>query len=148
MSKPSLLDQLLTATEMCGRLRERVYATEENHRNTEAELRDARNDVHNLEARIKDLESAKPPTQVTVPFRDSTEAPAPVEDSWVTVQCTLYTDRRIDMIKSVRILTGIGFKEAKDFVEGTPTRITREALNAMETRLFQISLPSAFIVIE
>lgn len=145
MSKPSLLDQLLTATEMCGRLRERVYTAEENHRNTEAELRDARNDIHNLEARIKDLESAKPPVQFTL--RVPTY-PDSASDSWVTVKCTCHTDRKIDMIKSVRILTGLGLKEAKDFVEGTPTRITQEALNTVRSAVFQVSLPSAFTVTE
>jgi large subunit ribosomal protein L7/L12 len=148
MSTPDLFERLLGTIEELGRLRERIYNEQVNHSETKSKLDEANHHIHNLEARIKDLESAKPPIQVTVPFRDSTEAPTPTEDSWVNVKCTCHTDRKIDMIKSVRILTGLGLKEAKDFVEGTPTRITREALNAMETRLFQISLPSVFTVVE
>jgi ribosomal protein L7/L12 len=146
MSKPSLLDQLLTATEMCGRLRERVYTAEENHRNTEAELRDAQNTIHNLEARIKDLESAKPPVQFTLQV--PTKASVSNEDSWVTVRMNYSGDRKIDCIKLIRIYTGLGLKETKDFVEGTPTKIHRDMFADLCGADFQTRFPSTLTVIE
>lgn len=146
MSKPDLFERLLGTTEELGRLRERVYNEQADHRETKSRLFDARNDIRNLEARIKDLESAKPPTQFTLQV--PTEAPVSLSDSWVTVKCTLHTDRKIDMIKSMRILTGLGLKEAKDFVEGTPTKIYRHMFTDLCGADFQERFPSTFTVVE
>src|SRR3989440_8589388 len=48
-------------------------------------------------------------------------AAAPVEEKTeFTVVLTAIGDKKIEVIKEVRALTGLGLKEAKDLVEGTP----------------------------
>src|SRR2546430_14464620 len=48
-------------------------------------------------------------------------AAAPAEEKTeVTVVLTALGDKKIEVIKEVRALTGLGLKEAKDLVEGTP----------------------------
>ena len=43
-----------------------------------------------------------------------------VEQSAFTVTLTSFGENKIGVIKAVRALTGLGLKEAKDFVEGAP----------------------------
>ncbi len=48
-------------------------------------------------------------------------AAAPVEEKTeFTVVLTAVGDKKIEVIKEVRALTGLGLKEAKDLVEGAP----------------------------
>jgi large subunit ribosomal protein L7/L12 len=48
-------------------------------------------------------------------------AAAPVEEKTeFTVVLASFGDKKIDVIKEVRALTGLGLKEAKDLVEGAP----------------------------
>ena len=47
-------------------------------------------------------------------------AEAVAEQSAFTVTLTSFGDNKISVIKAVRALTGLGLKEAKDFVEGVP----------------------------
>src|SRR5213078_2345491 len=48
-------------------------------------------------------------------------AAAPVEEKTeFTVVLTAIGDKKIEVIKEVRALTGLGLKEAKDLVEGAP----------------------------
>ncbi len=48
-------------------------------------------------------------------------AAAPVEEKTeFTVILAAFGDKKIDVIKEVRALTGLGLKEAKDLVEGAP----------------------------
>ena len=46
-------------------------------------------------------------------------APAEVTDEF-TVMLTAIGDKKINVIKAVREITGLGLKEAKDLVEGAP----------------------------
>jgi len=51
-------------------------------------------------------------------------AAAPVEEKTeFTVMLTAIGDKKIEVIKEVRALTGLGLKEAKDLVEGAPKPI-------------------------
>ena len=53
----------------------------------------------------------------------ATEA-APVEEQTVfDVMLTTIGEKKIQVIKVVRELTGLGLKEAKDLVEGTPNKV-------------------------
>lgn len=45
------------------------------------------------------------------------------EQTAFTVVLTAYGDKKINVIKEVRVLTGLGLKEAKDFVEGAPSDV-------------------------
>jgi large subunit ribosomal protein L7/L12 len=48
-------------------------------------------------------------------------AAAPVEEKTeFTVMLTSFGDKKIEVIKEVRAITGLGLKEAKDLVEGVP----------------------------
>ncbi len=51
----------------------------------------------------------------------TTEAAAPVqEQTEFTVVLTGFGDKKIQVIKEVRVVTGLGLKEAKDLVDGVP----------------------------
>ncbi len=41
---------------------------------------------------------------------------------------TSYGEKKINVIKEVRAITGLGLKEAKDLVEGTPSVVKEDAL--------------------
>ena len=47
-------------------------------------------------------------------------APAAEEKTEFTVVLTAVGDKKIEVIKEVRAVTGLGLKEAKDLVEGAP----------------------------
>ncbi len=47
-------------------------------------------------------------------------APAAEEQTEFTVVLAAAGDKKIDVIKEVRAITGLGLKEAKDLVEGAP----------------------------
>ena len=71
-------------------------------------------------------------------------AAAPVEEveeqTEFNVILTGAGDKKINVIKEVRALTGLGLKEAKDVVEGTPSTImeavTKEAAADAKAKLF------------
>jgi large subunit ribosomal protein L7/L12 len=51
-------------------------------------------------------------------------AAAPVEEKTeFTVILTAFGDKKIEVIKEVRAVTGLGLKEAKDLVEGAPKAV-------------------------
>ena len=50
-------------------------------------------------------------------------AAAAEEKTEFTVQLTAAGDKKIEVIKEVRAITGLGLKEAKDLVEGVPSKI-------------------------
>ncbi len=53
------------------------------------------------------------------------------EQTEFTVVLTGFGDKKINVIKEVRALTGLGLKEAKDFVEGAPNNV-KEAVSKEE----------------
>ncbi len=54
--------------------------------------------------------------------------PAAVEKTEFEVVLTAAGDSKINVIKEVRAITGLGLKEAKDLVEGAP-KVVKEGLN-------------------
>jgi large subunit ribosomal protein L7/L12 len=58
-------------------------------------------------------------------------APAAVEKDEFSVVLTAAGDKKIQVIKVVRELTGLGLKEAKDLVDGAPKAV-KEGLNKAE----------------
>jgi len=50
-------------------------------------------------------------------------APAAVEKTEFTVVLAAAGDKKINVIKEVRAITGLGLKEAKDLVEGAPKEV-------------------------
>ncbi|TMH52730.1 MAG: 50S ribosomal protein L7/L12, partial [Betaproteobacteria bacterium] len=55
-------------------------------------------------------------------------APAAEEQTEFTVVLTAFGDNKVNVIKAVRELTGLGLKEAKDLVDGAPKPV-KEGVN-------------------
>jgi large subunit ribosomal protein L7/L12 len=58
-------------------------------------------------------------------------APAAEEKTEFDVELTAAGDKKLNVIKVVRELTGLGLKEAKDVVEGAP-KVIKEAITKQE----------------
>ncbi|HEX4870833.1 MAG TPA: 50S ribosomal protein L7/L12 [Nevskiaceae bacterium] len=50
-------------------------------------------------------------------------APAAAEKTEFTVVMTAFGDNKVNVIKVIREITGLGLKEAKDMVEGVPATV-------------------------
>src|SRR5476649_676773 len=67
-------------------------------------------------------------------------AAAPVEEKTeFTVVLAAVGDKKIEVIKEVRALTGLGLKEAKDLVEGAPKPV-KEGVNKEEADKIKATL--------
>jgi len=67
-------------------------------------------------------------------------AAAPVEEKTeFTVVLAATGDKKIEVIKEVRALTGLGLKEAKDLVEGAPKTV-KEGVNKDEAQKIKATL--------
>jgi len=67
-------------------------------------------------------------------------AAAPAEEQTeFTVVLTAAGDKKIEVIKEVRALTGLGLKEAKDLVEGAPKTV-KEGANKDEANKIKTTL--------
>ena len=84
--------------------------------------------VLELSEMVKALEeefgvSAAAPMAVAAPAAGAAPAEAVEEQTAFDVMLTAFGDQKIQVIKVVRALTGLGLKEAKDVVEGAPSAI-------------------------
>ena len=66
-------------------------------------------------------------------------APAAEEKTEFTVVLTAVGDKKIEVIKEVRAITGLGLKEAKDLVEGAPKPV-KEGVNKDDAAKIQATL--------
>src|SRR5271169_5010362 len=73
-------------------------------------------------------------------------APA-VEKTEFTVVLTEAGDKKINVIKEIRAITGLGLKEAKDFVEGAPKTI-KEGATKQEAEAIKKQLEDAGAKVE
>lgn len=64
--------------------------------------------------------AAAPVAAVTMPAAGGAAAPAAEEQTEFDVILTGAGDKKINVIKVVREITGLGLKEAKDLVDGAP----------------------------
>ena len=75
-------------------------------------------------------------------------AAAPVEEKTeFTVVLVAAGDKKIEVIKEVRALTGLGLKEAKDLVEGAPKPV-KEGVNKDEAEKVKAQLEKAGAKVE
>jgi large subunit ribosomal protein L7/L12 len=75
-------------------------------------------------------------------------AAAPVEEKTeFTVVLTAAGDKKIEVIKEVRALTGLGLKEAKDLVEGAPKPV-KEGIAKDEAEKVKAQLEKAGAKVE
>ena len=84
--------------------------------------------VFELSEMVKALEeefgvSAAAPVAAAAPAAGAAPAEAPEEQTQFDVMLSEFGDQKIQVIKVVRALTGLGLKEAKDVVEGAPSAI-------------------------
>jgi large subunit ribosomal protein L7/L12 len=70
---------------------------------------------------------------------DGAPAEAAEEQTEFTIVLTAAGDKKINVIKEVRTITGLGLKEAKDLVEGAPkdlkTGVSKDDANAFKEKL-------------
>lgn len=66
-------------------------------------------------------------------------APAAEEKTEFTVVLAAIGEKKIEVIKEVRAITGLGLKEAKDLVEGAPKPV-KEAVNKDEAAKIKATL--------
>ena len=64
--------------------------------------------------------SAAAAVSVAAPAAGGAPAAAAEEQTEFTVMLTSFGDNKVNVIKAVRELTGLGLKEAKDLVDGAP----------------------------
>src|SRR6202162_5954417 len=74
-------------------------------------------------------------------------AAAAEEKTEFTVMLTAAGDKKIEVIKEVRALTGLGLKEAKDLVEGAPKAV-KEGVNKEEAEKIKTTLEKAGAKVE
>jgi large subunit ribosomal protein L7/L12 len=85
--------------------------------------------------------SAAAPVAVAAPG-GAAPAAAAEEKTEFTVQLTAAGDKKIEVIKEVRAITGLGLKEAKDLVEGAPKPV-KEGVNKADAEKFKAQLEKA-----
>jgi large subunit ribosomal protein L7/L12 len=95
-----------------------------------AELLDAISNMTVLElsALIKEMEekfgvSAAAAVAVAAPAAAGAAAPAVEEQTEFTVMLNACGESKVNVIKVVRAITGLGLKEAKDLVDGAPKAV-------------------------
>jgi large subunit ribosomal protein L7/L12 len=77
----------------------------------------------------------------------SAAAPAAEEKTEFTVVLAAAGEKKIEVIKEVRAITGLGLKEAKDLVEGAPKPV-KEGVNKDEAEKVKAQLEKAGAKVE
>jgi len=93
--------------------------------------------VLELSQLIKDMEekfgvSAAAAVAVAAPAAGGGAAPAAEEKTEFTVVLTAAGENKVNVIKAVREITGLGLKEAKDLVDGAPKPV-KEGINKADS---------------
>jgi large subunit ribosomal protein L7/L12 len=84
---------------------------------------------------------------VAVAAGPAAAAPVAEEKTEFTVVLAAAGDKKIEVIKEVRALTGLGLKEAKDLVEGAPKPV-KEGVNKDEAEKVKAQLEKAGAKVE
>ena len=90
--------------------------------------------------------SAAAPVAVAAPAAGGTTEPAE-EKTEFTVALTSAGEKKINVIKEVRTITGLGLKEAKDLVEGAPQNV-KEGVSKEDAEKFKKQLEEAGATVE
>ena len=107
-------------------------------------LLEARDLVKALEGKLG-IKAAAPMAMAAMPMAGAgagAEAAAAAEKTEFDVILTGFGDKKIQVIKVVRELTGLGLKEAKDLVEGVPKPV-KEAVSKDEAAAMKKKLEEA-----
>ena len=108
--------------------------------------------VLELSEMVKEMEekfgvSAAAAAVAVAPAAGGGEAAAAVEKDEFTVVLTSAGDKKINVINEVRAITGLGLKEAKDFVEGAPSNV-KEGVPKDEAEKIKAQLEEAGAIVE
>jgi large subunit ribosomal protein L7/L12 len=104
--------------------------------------------VLELSEMVKELEekfgvsAAAPVAVAAMPAAGGAAAEAAEEQTEFDVILTGYGDKKIQVIKVVREITGLGLKEAKELVEGVPKPV-KEAISKDEAEALQKKIEEA-----
>ena len=74
-------------------------------------------------------------------------APAGEEKTEFSLFLAAAGDKKINVIKEVRAITGLGLKEAKDLVEGAPSKL-KDGVNKEDAEKFKKQLEEAGATVE
>jgi large subunit ribosomal protein L7/L12 len=86
-------------------------------------------------------------TAVAMPAAASGPAAPAEEQTEFTVTLTAAGANKINVIKEIRAITGLGLKEAKDLVEGAP-KVVKEGVNKEEAAKIKAQLTAAGASVE
>jgi large subunit ribosomal protein L7/L12 len=108
--------------------------------------------VLELSEMVKELEtrlgvSAAAPVAAAGPAGAAAPAPAAEEKTEFDVVLTGFGEQKIQVIKVVRALTGLGLKEAKELVEGVPKAV-KEAVSKDEAASMKEKLEEVGATVE
>jgi large subunit ribosomal protein L7/L12 len=92
------------------------------------------------------VSAAAPVAVAAAPAGGAGDAAAEEQDSF-TVVLTAAGDKKINVIKEVRTITGLGLKEAKDLVEGAPKDV-KENVSKEEAAELKAKLEAAGATVE
>lgn len=91
--------------------------------------------------------SAAAPVAVAAAPAAGGEAAAAEEKTEFDVILTAFGDKKVNVIKAIRGITGLGLKEAKDLVEGAPSPV-KEGVNKDEADKIKKELEEAGATVE
>ncbi|HEU0118569.1 MAG TPA: 50S ribosomal protein L7/L12 [Alphaproteobacteria bacterium] len=91
--------------------------------------------------------SAAAPVAVAAAAGGGAAAPAGEEQTEFTLVLAKSGDKKIEVIKEVRAITGLGLKEAKDLVEGAPKTL-KEGVSKADAEKFKKALEAAGAAVE
>lgn len=81
------------------------------------------------------------------PAAAAVEAPVAEEKTEFDVVMTAFGEKKVNVIKVVRALTGLGLKEAKDMVEGVPSTV-KEGVSKEEAENIKKQLEESGATVE
>jgi large subunit ribosomal protein L7/L12 len=91
--------------------------------------------------------SAAAPVAVAAVAGAGAAAPAVEEKTEFTVVLKAAGEKKVEVIKAVRAITGLGLKEAKDLVEGAPQTV-KDAVGKDDAAKFKKELEAAGATVE
>ena len=91
--------------------------------------------------------SAAAPVAVAAVSGAGGEAAAPEEQDSFDVMLAAFGEKKINVIKEVRAITGLGLKEAKDLVEAAPKAV-KEGVSKEEANKIKEQLETAGATVE
>jgi len=105
-------------------------------------------DVTDLVKMMEDKFGVSAAAPVAVAAAGGAAAAAPVEEKTeFTVVLKAAGEKKVEVIKAVRAITGLGLKEAKDLVESAPATV-KEGVNKDDAAKFKKELEAAGATVE